>query len=58
MDRDHAYRDYPFADGHNVLWELEGYGSDDRQHSSRLLGREEYCASGTSSRPNSATTTG
>ncbi|MGW2376709.1 hypothetical protein [Kitasatospora sp. NPDC001683] len=42
MERDHAYRDYPFADGHNVLWELEGYGSDDRQHSSRLLGRQDY----------------
>ncbi|MFJ9777029.1 hypothetical protein ACIRVF_38340 [Kitasatospora sp. NPDC101157] len=39
MDRDDAY---PFADGHNVLWELEGYGSDDRQHSSRRFGREDY----------------
>ncbi|MFH9347623.1 hypothetical protein [Kitasatospora sp. NPDC017646] len=42
MDHDHSYRDHPFADGHNVLWELEGYGSDERQHSSRLLGRDEY----------------
>ncbi|MER7674805.1 hypothetical protein ABTY61_40975 [Kitasatospora sp. NPDC096128] len=42
MDSDHAQREYPFADGRNVLWELEGYGADDRQHSSRWLGREEY----------------
>ncbi|MBD0689599.1 hypothetical protein [Streptomyces sp. CBMA123] len=42
MNHDHAHQDSLFADGRNVLWELEGYGADDRQHSSRLLGREEY----------------
>jgi hypothetical protein len=42
MGRDHADAAHPFADGRNVLWELEGFGSDDWLHSSRSLDREQY----------------
>ncbi|MFC8716767.1 hypothetical protein [Kitasatospora sp. NPDC057198] len=33
---------YPFEDGRNVAWVLEGFGPDDRLRSSVTLTREQY----------------
>ncbi|MEU1286955.1 hypothetical protein [Kitasatospora sp. NPDC005856] len=34
--------DYPFEDGRNVLWELEGFGPDEWLCSSVTLTREQF----------------
>ncbi|MFD8789128.1 hypothetical protein [Kitasatospora sp. NPDC059599] len=39
---DQAAVDHPFADGRNVLWTLDGFGTDDHLYDSRELDREEY----------------
>ncbi|MEU9417701.1 hypothetical protein [Streptomyces sp. NPDC051000] len=34
--------DYPFADGHNLVWDLTGFGPDEEMVESCSLSREQF----------------